>query len=86
MLARSLHYTNSQVCMLSAMCKNFFKIYTLMPGEDFECELSDPSAQQRLDEVTNLVLDTRPEPRDTPAIYDDDDEGDGDGSDDDWRR
>ena len=50
-----------QVCLLSALCKNFFALYTLNPGDDFRCELHDAGAAERFDEVRDLLLDTKPD-------------------------
>ena len=49
-----------QVCILSAICKNFFQLYVLDEGQDFHCELSDAHADMRFEELRELLLDTRP--------------------------
>lgn len=66
----------ASVCMLSAVCKNFFRLYMLNQGEDFHCELIDPGAAERFDEVRNMILDTLPEAVDENDRFNDDREDD----------
>ena len=68
----------AQVCLLSAICKNFYGLYTLSEGEDFHCELSDRDARERFDELRQLVVDTRPDHPDGNSVLFPDDEVKGD--------
>ena len=63
----------AQVCMLSALCKNFFLMYVLPEGGDFRCQLSDDGFEMRVEELKAILL----------ALPDGDDE---DGRNDDLKR
>ena len=64
-----------QVCMLSTLCKNFFRLYMLREEEDFHCELNDALAPTRFAELRNMILDTIPDDSDhSPPVEDDDDD------------
>ena len=56
-----------EVCTLSQICKNWWKIFFMEPGGEFHCDLTDST---RYDEFRNIVLDTTPSDYE-PFSYDD---------------
>lgn len=46
-----------ETCILSQICRNYWHIFVLSPGDSFECDLSDPV---RYDNFKNAVLNTLP--------------------------
>lgn len=59
-----------EVCTLSMICKNWWKIFTAQPGADFVCDLSD---KPRFDEFVNTVMDATPVDYDSTASTSTDD-------------
>jgi len=85
---RGLAYSSAdvfylQICLLSAVCKNFFQLFVLRQGEEFRCILSDSGAQKRFEELNANLVDTPPAGEERIGAPDDDDDDDSDDDDDD---